>query len=93
VDLAPELPVLDGDSGKTAGVAVCFLSLRDNPLMSIVEPNLFLHLNRQLAAQVGLAALILCRYAPDRLRAILGQGFFVRLSWRAQRASRLRPLP
>ena len=26
VDLAPEFPVLDGDSGKTAGVAVRFLS-------------------------------------------------------------------
>jgi hypothetical protein len=34
-------PALDGDSGKTAGVAVCFLSLRFKPLESIVEQNLF----------------------------------------------------
>jgi hypothetical protein len=37
MDLAPEFPVLDGDSGKTAGVAVRFLSLRSRPLESIAQ--------------------------------------------------------
>jgi hypothetical protein len=47
VDLAPEFPALDGDSGKTAGVAVRFMSLRSKPLKSAANLKIFMRLKQR----------------------------------------------
>jgi hypothetical protein len=75
VDLAPEFPVLDGDSGKPAGVAVRFLSLRSKPLMSVANFRFVSARSGGLSAQVGFA-LFVCRYAPNRSTFIAGQSFY-----------------
>jgi hypothetical protein len=75
VDLAPEFPVLDGDSGKPAGVAVHFLSLRSKPLMRIANLRFVGARSGGLAAQAGLV-LSLCCYAPHSLTAIFEAALF-----------------
>jgi len=73
VDLAPEFPVLDGDSGKTAGVAVRFLSLRSRPLMRIANFRFVSACSGGLSAQVGFALLYVAslqtvrRSSPSRM--------------------------
>ena len=50
MDLAPELPVLDGDSGKTAGVVIFFglllMLLRSKPLEGHRQAEFFMHLRQ-----------------------------------------------
>jgi hypothetical protein len=64
VDLAPEFPVLDGDSGKTAGVVIFFdralMSLRSKPLMRIANLRFASARKGGLSAQVGFARFDLC---------------------------------
>jgi len=69
VDLAPESPVLDGDSGKPAGVAVRFWSLRSKPLMRIVQLEICQRLLRRTRP-------CLCRCAPNRSKIIAEPIFF-----------------
>jgi hypothetical protein len=70
VDLAPEFPVLDGDSGKTAGVAVFFVSLRSKPLMRIANFRFV------SACSGGLSIPIFYRCAPTRSKIIAPAEFF-----------------
>jgi hypothetical protein len=56
VDLAPEFPVLDGDSGKTAGVAV-FFATRSR---SLSDRNSFLHLRQAFRPASRARCLYIC---------------------------------
>jgi hypothetical protein len=67
--------MLDGDSGKPAGVAVRFLSLRSKPLMRIVNLIFVSARNDGLSAQASFA-LCLFRYAPNRSKVYLRAKIF-----------------